>query len=263
MTILDSPHAKDYASTEYRRIGTYPAGSEPVAARVVNIDEKDGPDLAVIDAGSDRLTVLLNDGHGHFHQAGSYPAGQDPVAVSVIGSFDRSFGPDLIIANHDPHTLTILLRHEAGVCRGREAKPITGTNSAEVLAGGSGTDLIRGRGGKDKIFGNASGDCLYGDGGDDYILGRSRGDLIYGGPGDDRIYGGLLEYNRTRGRDKIVGGPGRDSIFAGGADDEVRAVDGERDRVDCAGGHDVAYVDRGDVVSECERVHTVAGVQVR
>ncbi len=258
VTILDSPHSKDYASADYRRIGTYSAGEEPVAARAVDIDAKDGPDLAVVDAGSDRITVLLNDGHGHFHQAGSFAAGRDPVAVAAIGSFDRSFGPDLIVANHDPHTLTILLRHEPGVCRGREAQPITGTDSAEKLVGGVGIDLIRGRAGKDKIFGNASGDCLYGDGGDDFILGRTGGDLIYGGPGDDRIYGGLPEYVKTRGRDRIVGGPGRDSISAGDANDLVRAVDGERDRIDCGGGNDVAYVDLRDVVSECERVHAVA-----
>ena len=131
VAILDSPHSKDYASTDYRRIGSYPAGTEPVAAQAVNIDAKDGPDLAVLDAGSDRVVVLLNDGHGHFRRGGSYPAGPDPVALAASGTFDRSFGPDLIVANHDPRTLTILLRHEAGVCRGREARPITGTTLKE------------------------------------------------------------------------------------------------------------------------------------
>jgi hypothetical protein len=254
VAILDGPHTRNYDSPDYRRVATYPAGDEPVAIRAVNLDGRAGGDLAVVDAGSDRLTVLLNDGHGHFHRERSYPTGHSPVAVAAISSWDRTFGPDLIVANHGSRTLTVLLRHEPGICRGREARPVTGTDADDALHGVSGVDLLRGRGGEDRIFGNAGGDCIYGGGGDDFILGRSGGDLIEGGPGDDRIYGGLPEFLRNRGRDKIIGGSGRDSIHAGSADDVIRAVDGERDLVDCAPGRDVAYVDLDDRLVGCERV---------
>jgi Ca2+-binding RTX toxin-like protein len=198
------------------------------------------------------------------NRAGYYPTGRDSVAVSAVQSFDRSFGPDLIVANHGSDDLTVLLRREPGICRGREARPITGTAGADALQGDNDVDLMRGLGGDDQVFGESSGDCLYGGGGDDCMLNRSGGDLIDGGPGKDRIYGGLPEFRRRRGRDTIIGGPGRDSIHAGDANDLVRAVDGERDNVDCGGGkEDVAYVDRRDRVVGCERVHVVVKVLVR
>jgi hypothetical protein len=256
VTILDGGRPGPDGSYPYRRIGTYAAGDEPVAVLATNVDEKGGDDLAVVDAGSDRLTLLLNDGHGHFHRAASYPTGRDPVAVAEI-EFDGSFSPDLVVADHGSHSLTVLLRREPGVCRGREARPITGTPGDDRLRGGRGVDLIRGLGGDDSVFGWASGDCLYGGPGDDVLLGNSGGDLIDGGPGDDRILGGPPEFNPSRGRDTIIGGPGRERIRAGAADDLVRAADGERDRVSCGGGHDVAFVDPEDVVVGCERIHVV------
>ena len=255
VTILDGRPGPD-DSYPFKPIGTYAAGDEPVAVLATDVDGKDGDDLAVVDAGSDRLTLLLNDGRGHFHRVASYPTGRDPVAVAEI-EFDRSFGPDLVVANHGSHSLTVLLRREPGVCRGREARPITGTSRDDRLRGGDGVDLIRGLAGDDSVVGNASGDCLYGGPGDDFVLGSSGGDLISGGPGDDRIVGGPPEFNPSRGRDTIIGGPGRDRIQAGGADDVVRTADGERDRVDCGGGHDIAYVDPRDAVVGCERVHVV------
>jgi hemolysin type calcium-binding protein len=255
VTILAGPPGADY-SYPFSPIGTYAAGDEPVAAVATNVDGKDGDDLAVVDAGSDLLTLLLNDGHGHFHRAASYPTGREPVAVAEM-EFDHSFGPDLVVANHGSHSLTVLLRHEPAVCRGHEARPITGTPGDDLLRGGSGVDSIRALAGDDRVFGYASADCLYGGPGDDFIIGNSTGDLIYGGPGDDRIYGGEPEFNPRRGRDTIIGGPGRDRIHAGAANDVVRAADGERDRVDCGGGKDLAFVDPEDAVDECERVRVV------
>lgn len=258
VTILDGTRGPDY-SYPFHVIGTYAAGDEPDAVFATDIDGKDGDDLAVADAGSDRLTILLNDGHGHFHRVASYPTGRDPVAVAEL-EFDHSFGPDLVVADHGSRDLTVLLRHEPGICRGREARPVIGTPGDDRLRGGRGVDLIRGRGGDDRIRGGYSGDCLYGGAGDDVLFGQWAGDLIDGGPGDDVIWGGEPEYttNRHRGRDTIIGGPGRDSIHAGSADDVVRAADGERDHVDCASGDDTAYVDRQDVVVGCEHVHAIA-----
>jgi len=256
VTILAGPPGADF-SYPYDPIGTYAAGDEPVAVLAVDVDGKDGDDLAVVDAGSDRLTILLNDGHGHLHRAASYPTGRDPVAVAVMG-FDRGFGPDLVVANHGSRSLTVLLRHEPGLCRGHEARPVTGTAGDDVLRGAEGVDLIRALGGDDKLLGHAGGDCLYGGAGDDLVFGNSAGDLIDGGPGDDRLFGGIPELSPRRGRDTIVGGPGRDRIYAGPADDVIRAADGERDRVDCGADRDVAFVDREDVVLHCERIDVVS-----
>lgn len=257
VSILAGGPETAHGPAEYVRVGTYPAGDEPVAIRAVEIDGEKGIDLAVVDAGSDRLTILLNDGHGHFHRAGSYPTGRDPVAVSAIDTFDATFGPDLAVANRGSKTLSIFLRHYSATCRGREAEPFTGTDGDDTLHGGRGVDMMRGLGGDDDMFGNGSGDCLYGGPGNDSIYGRSGGDLIDGGTGNDVLYGGSAAWSTRRGVNTIIGGPGRDVIHAGWADDIVRAVDGEKDFVDCGGGVDTAYVDAIDVVHHCEHVHVV------
>jgi RTX calcium-binding nonapeptide repeat (4 copies) len=257
VSILAAGPGSAHGPAEYTRVGTYPAGDEPVAIRAVDIDGRNGIDLAVVDAGSERLTILLNDGHGHFHRAGSFKTGRDPVAVSPIDTFDATFGPDLAVANRGSKTLTILLRHYSGSCRGREAEPFTGTERDDLLRGERGVDMMRGLGGDDRIFGNGSGDCLYGGPGNDSIYGRSGGDLIDGGPGNDVLYGGSAAWSTRRGINTIIGGPGRDVIEAGWADDIVRAADGEKDFVNCGGGVDTAYVDPIDVVRHCEHVDVV------
>jgi RTX calcium-binding nonapeptide repeat (4 copies) len=241
----------------YASVGTYPAGDEPVAVRAVDIDNNGSIDLAVVDAGSDRLTILLNDGHGHFHRAGSFKTGPDPVAVSPIDTWDATFGPDLAVADRSSKTLTIFLRHYSASCRGREARPINGTDGDDTLYSGSGVAMMRGRAGDDHMFSRHPGNCFYGGAGDDFISGKSGGDLIDGGPGNDHLHGGTRIWSRHPTADTIIGGPGRDVIEAGWADDTIRAVDGEKDIVDCGEGVDTAYVDPIDVVHNCEHVHVV------
>jgi Ca2+-binding RTX toxin-like protein len=257
VSILAGGQESAQGPAEYASAGSYPAGDEPVAIHAAEIDGRKGIDLAVVDAGSDRLTILLNDGHGHFHRAGSYATGRDPIAVSPLDTFDATFGPDLAVANRGSKTLTVFLRHYSAGCRGREAEPFTGTDGDDLLRGERGVDTMRGLAGDDRLFGNGSGDCLYGGAGNDSIYGRSGGDLIDGGPGNDVLYGGSAAWSTRRGINTIIGGPGRDVIEAGWADDIVRAADGEKDFVNCGGGVDTAYVDPIDVVHHCEHVHVV------
>ena len=98
-------------------------------------------------------------------------------------------------------------------------------------------------------------DDLYGGTGNDTLSGSSWGNLLNGGPGDDRLAGGPRD-------DVLVGGAGGDVLDGGGGKDTIRARDGVRDVVDCGTNTaanperpDVAYVDRLDSVSGCERVH--------
>jgi hypothetical protein len=104
--------------------------------------------------------------------------------------------------------------------------------------GGNGTgpapgpcaNLQRGGPGPDTLRGSAAGDRLQGRGGRDSLDGMGGPDCLSGG----------------RGRDVLSGGPG---------DDVLHARDGFRDLVDCGPGHDVAFVDGGDRVAGCEKVH--------
>jgi Ca2+-binding RTX toxin-like protein len=86
--------------------------------------------------------------------------------------------------------------------------------------------------------GTSGADLLYGEGGNDTLLGGRGNDVLFGGRGADVLDGG-------RGLDRLYGGPGNDL---------VKARDGARDVVDCGPGRDLAFVDRLDRTSGCERV---------
>jgi hypothetical protein len=81
----------------------------------------------------------------------------------------------------------------------------------------------------------------------DHICGLAGADMIDGGPGDDYLSGG-------GGNDTITGGPGLDTIVGGSGNDIIRARDGDRDRIDCGSGKDIAIVDSRDSVRNCEKV---------
>jgi Ca2+-binding RTX toxin-like protein len=95
--------------------------------------------------------------------------------------------------------------------------------------------------------GSARADRLTGTAGADVLYGLGGNDVLRGGKGNDVLYGG-------RGNDVLDGGPGLDRLYGGPGTDTLRARDGRRDVVDCGPGRDVAYVDRIDRVSGCERV---------
>jgi RTX calcium-binding nonapeptide repeat (4 copies) len=251
VTILDAV-GRTY---DFRLLGTYPVGREPADLEALDVDHRDGLDLAVVDAGSDEVSILLGDGHGGFHSGGTYPTGDRPVSLAAF-RFNQSFGPDLAIVNRRSGDLTVLLRHVDGSCRGREAQREYGTDGPDHLSGlGQGANETKGFGGDDRLGGGTGGDCLSGGPGEDVIRGGSQGDLIDGGAGDDELYGeGLFGGALRGGDDTIVGGPGRDRIEAGPGADQILARDREPDRIDCGRGRDLATVDRFDKVTECERV---------
>ena len=85
--------------------------------------------------------------------------------------------------------------------------------------------------------------------GPDYIAGEQGSDDLYGGRGKDEVRGAY-------GHDYVVGGHGSDHLYGGRKNDWLKAVDGERDHVNCGYGHDdKAYVDEIDRVNKnCEKV---------
>jgi hypothetical protein len=153
---------------------------------------------------------------------------------------------------------------------------LVGTNGRDFLDGGRGDDTIYGKGGNDRplpfrfgLVGGFGDDTIDGGGGDDHIAGyelgraRDRGeDTMTGGSGRDVLDGG-------RGADTISGEGGPDLLMDGenkggptdtldgGTGNDILAPRNEpagRDIVDCGEGTDTAYVDRKDVLSDCERV---------
>jgi hypothetical protein len=112
-----------------------------------------------------------------------------------------------------------------------------GTAGDDRLIGTANPNTIRGLEGFDLVQGKAGGDTLYGGPG---------GDAVYGGYGQDKVYGGL-------GDDYVDGGSGEDYINAGPGNDTIAAKDGFEDQIYCGTGFDRVYVDRIDVLHDCER----------
>jgi sugar lactone lactonase YvrE len=99
-------------------------------------------------------------------------------------------------------------------CRLRQAT-IIGTESADILNGTSGADVIMGFGGADIINGN---------GGDDLICAGNGADIITGGDGKDRIYA-------ENGTDTVYGNEKSDRIYGGDGNDTLYGNGGTRDRL--------------------------------
>lgn len=114
-------------------------------------------------------------------------------------------------------------------CRGTAGDDhLIGTANPNTIRGLKGADLIQGKAGRDTLYGGLGGDA------------------VYGGYGQDRVLGG-------HGNDYVEGGSGEDYINAGAGNDTVAAKDGLKDRIYCGTGFDRVYVDRIDVLHECER----------
>jgi hypothetical protein len=114
-----------------------------------------------------------------------------------------------------------------------------GSRADETLIGSSAADRINGRAGDDVILAGA---------GNDILSGATGNDVLHGAGGDDILFAG----------------PGRDVLIGAAGDDQLRAtnLDGERDRLHCGAGNDVAWVvaRRGrveDVTTGCERVNVI------
>jgi hypothetical protein len=188
----------------------------------------------------------------------------DPPAVVISPVLDRDGDGAVDAADFCPD------RPGAGVPFGCPARGSTAPESvlltalADVFGAGAGDDRVWGLEGddrlcgeadSDRVSGGAGDDRLYGDdcgtrtgpGGNDVLSGGAGNDRLSGGVGDDRLWGG-------DGNDVLVGGPGHNSYRAGAGADDVHAANGRNETIDCGPGRDIARVDAGDRVHNCERV---------
>ena len=123
---------------------------------------------------------------------------------------------------------------------------LTGSHMADILAGDSRDNTIKGNGGDDKLYGGPGGgdDDLQGGGGDDMLFGGSGDDTLSGGMGSDMLNGGA-------GADKFMGGGGNDMIYA---DLDDTAIDGGEDE----GGMDMDTVSFARLVDKAVGTSTAA-----
>jgi hypothetical protein len=109
--------------------GDYPVGSFPGAVAVGDLNGDMRADVAVANALSDDVAVLMNLGGGALGAASFVPVGDVPRSI-VIGNANGDGHPDLVVANRDTHDVTILLGDGAGGFP--TSRRVPGANSPNV-----------------------------------------------------------------------------------------------------------------------------------
>jgi len=195
---------------------------------------------------------------------------------------DGGFGDDELIGGADRDRVTYGARVDPIRVDLADALPDGGAGEADTIsgvesvAGGRGSDVLRGTSGPDELAAASGlqpgeyvgGDILYGRGGDDILWGSSKPDELRGGAGDDRLRGDKsADFLRGgSGDDYLDANHGGDRLHGGGGDDQL--IPGRpgrrRDRLACGDGVDFAGVGRESqppvIKPACERFN--AGVSV-
>ena len=83
-------------------------GSVPYSVVVADFNGDGKPDLAVANAGSNTISVLLGAGNGDFAPPISPPVATDPV-YAAVGDFNGDGVPDLAAASNTTNSVTVLL----------------------------------------------------------------------------------------------------------------------------------------------------------
>jgi hypothetical protein len=118
--------------------GPFGVGTQPVSLAVSDFNADGNLDLAVANAGSGNVTVLLGNGSGGFAASGGSPftTGTLPTAV-VVGDFNGDGYPDLAVANEgSANNVMVLLGNGHGSFQPEPSSPFTaGVNPQSMAVG--------------------------------------------------------------------------------------------------------------------------------
>lgn len=110
----------------------FAAGNSPESLAVADFDGDGENDIAVANAGSDDVSVMLNDGNAGFQTATSWPTGTAPNSIMAADLNDDGF-PDLAVTNEDSDNVSVLLGQGDGTFHAADDYS-TGTRPRSVVA---------------------------------------------------------------------------------------------------------------------------------
>ncbi len=85
-------------AVEFAPPKTYPVGTSPSVIVVGDFNGDGKPDIAVLNSGSNNVSILLGNGDGTFQPAKNFDVGgADPTSM-VVADLNRDGRPDLVVA---------------------------------------------------------------------------------------------------------------------------------------------------------------------
>ena len=123
LLVLTSVHTDSPSQSAFHQV-SIPTGKGSRWITVADVNHDNHPDILVTNADAGTLTVLLGDGAGHFRQPPGSPfaCGHLPNDIAVA-DMNGDGNPDLVIANHQAPTITILLGDGKGSFRPAPGSP--------------------------------------------------------------------------------------------------------------------------------------------
>ncbi len=94
------------SSPSFAAASTYQVGRAPVSVVVGDFNGDGKPDLAVANAESDTISVLLADGDGGFQSRGNYNTAASSPSSVAAGDFNGDGKTDLVVANRGRYDST-------------------------------------------------------------------------------------------------------------------------------------------------------------
>ncbi len=108
-------------------------GSDPRGIVIADFNGDGKPDMAIVNRGSDSISILLGNGDGTFAPAVTYATGADCIAIAV-GDLNGDGKMDLVTANRAAYTISVLLGNGDGTF-GSHTDYTVGTEPMAVALG--------------------------------------------------------------------------------------------------------------------------------
>jgi len=132
-TILCSALTQGAGALRFTSAQSYPVGTGPLSIATGDFNHDGFQDLAVANAGSSTVSILLGRSDSTFKPAVNYPVGQAPQSI-VAADFNANGALDLAVANWNSSNVSVLLGRGDGTFSDAVNYPV-GRSPSSIAAG--------------------------------------------------------------------------------------------------------------------------------